>query len=246
MLRVLEKARSKCPIEISSTFCGAHSVPKGSTAAEVQLSSESTMSMSLSPGNQRCDRETAAGSFEAQGGRSPLTIFGNLADCPFYHRSNECGEYWRVLWKRRLWNPGFPKDPRGSWYVLISQADGILCVCDKCALCRFFLSHSFPSFPKEVSRVEPPLFQAGKAAGFRVNFHGDELNPLGGAEMGAAIQAEAISHLEEVAILMLSASWKMYQAFTMFYQSLKYVKILDKFSISQISPAGIQAMASSG
>ena len=93
MLRVLEKARSKCPIEISSTFCGAHSVPKGSTAAEVQLSSESTMSMSLSPGNQRCDRETAAGSFEAQGGRSPLTIFGNLADCPFYYRSNERGEY---------------------------------------------------------------------------------------------------------------------------------------------------------
>ena len=79
-------------------------------------------------------------------------------------------------------------------------------MCDKCALCRFFLSHSCPSFPKEVSRVEPPLFQAGKAAGFRVNFHGDELNPLGGAEMGAAIQAEAISHLEEVAILMLSAS----------------------------------------
>ena len=79
-----------------------------------------------------------------------------------------------------------------------------------------------------------------------MNFHGDELNPLGGAEMGAAIQAEAISHLEEVAILMLSASWTMYQAFTMFYQSSKYVKILDNFSISQISPAGIQAMASSG
>merc|ERR1712037_979525 len=54
------------------------------------------------------------------------------------------------------------------------------------------------------------ILKAGKAAGFRVNFHGDELNPLGGAEMGAAIQAEAISHLEE------------------------------------ISPAGIQAMASSG
>ena len=35
MLRVLEKARPKCAIEISSTFCGAHSVPKGSTAAEV-------------------------------------------------------------------------------------------------------------------------------------------------------------------------------------------------------------------
>ena len=40
--------------------------------------------------------------------------------------------------------------------------------------------------------------QAGKAAGLRVNFHGDELNPLGGAEMGAQVQAEAISHLEEV------------------------------------------------
>ena len=35
MLRVLEKARLKCAIEISSTFCGAHSVPKGSTAAQV-------------------------------------------------------------------------------------------------------------------------------------------------------------------------------------------------------------------
>ena len=229
MLRVLEKARSKCPIEISSTFCGAHSVPKGSTAAEVPLSSESTMSLSQ-PGNQRCDRETAAGSFEAQGGRSPLTIFGNLADCPFYHRSNECGEYWRVLWKRRLWNPGFSKHPRGSWYMFW-YLRLILCVCviyEGCALCRFFLSQNFQSFPRE-GRVEPPFFQAGKAAGFRVNFHGDELNPLGGAEMGAAIQAEAISHLEEVAILMLSASWKMYQAFTMFYQSLKYVKILDNF-----------------
>merc|ERR1719220_2531121 len=37
MLRVLEKARPKCPIEISSTFCGAHSVPKGSTAAEATI-----------------------------------------------------------------------------------------------------------------------------------------------------------------------------------------------------------------
>jgi len=32
MLRVLEKARSLVPIEISSTFCGAHSVPKGKSA----------------------------------------------------------------------------------------------------------------------------------------------------------------------------------------------------------------------
>ena len=28
MLRVLEQAKQNVPIEISSTFCGAHSVPK--------------------------------------------------------------------------------------------------------------------------------------------------------------------------------------------------------------------------
>ena len=28
MLRVLERAKKELPIEISSTFCGAHSVPK--------------------------------------------------------------------------------------------------------------------------------------------------------------------------------------------------------------------------
>ena len=28
MLRVIEKAKGELPIEISSTFCGAHSVPK--------------------------------------------------------------------------------------------------------------------------------------------------------------------------------------------------------------------------
>ncbi|XP_064097376.1 probable imidazolonepropionase [Macrobrachium nipponense] len=34
MLRVLEKARSFVPITVSSTFCGAHSVPRGLTAEE--------------------------------------------------------------------------------------------------------------------------------------------------------------------------------------------------------------------
>ena len=32
----------------------------------------------------------------------------------------------------------------------------------------------------------------------RLNFHGDELYPLGGAELGAELGARAISHLEEV------------------------------------------------
>ncbi|XP_031571789.1 probable imidazolonepropionase [Actinia tenebrosa] len=32
MLRVIERAKKELPIEISSTYCGAHSIPKGSTA----------------------------------------------------------------------------------------------------------------------------------------------------------------------------------------------------------------------
>ena len=92
MLRVLEKARSKCPIEISSTFCGAHSVPKGSTAAEVlpiNLIDSPFLRLTVNrsrndgcvyTGNHRCDRETAASSFEAERGRSPLQpFFGNKA-----------------------------------------------------------------------------------------------------------------------------------------------------------------------
>lgn len=34
MLRVIERAKKELPIEISSTFCGAHSVPKGSSPEE--------------------------------------------------------------------------------------------------------------------------------------------------------------------------------------------------------------------
>ena len=42
------------------------------------------------------------------------------------------------------------------------------------------------------------ILEAGRKAGLRLNFHGDELHPLGGSEMGAQLRAEAISHLEEV------------------------------------------------
>jgi len=131
MLRVLEKARCKCPIEISSTFCGAHSVPKGITAAEA-------------------------------------TIDVIKKQLPAVLKLREEGEM---------------------------NVENIDVFCEKGVF--------------EIQDSQR-ILEAGKAAGFRVNFHGDELNPLGGAEMGAAIQAEAISHLEE------------------------------------ISPAGIQAMASSG
>jgi len=119
MLTVLEKARSKCPIEISSTFCGAHSVPKGSTAAEA-------------------------------------TIDVIEKQMPAVLKLREKGEM---------------------------NVENIDVFCEKGV---FEVEHS------------QRILEAGKAAGFRVNFHGDELNPLGGAEMGAAIQAEAISHLEEI------------------------------------------------
>ncbi|KAK6176861.1 hypothetical protein SNE40_015079 [Patella caerulea] len=42
------------------------------------------------------------------------------------------------------------------------------------------------------------ILNAGKQIGLNINFHGDELNPLGSAEMGAEIGATAISHLEEI------------------------------------------------
>ena len=98
MLRVLEKARPKCAIEISSTFCGAHSVPKGSTAAQVcshhvYFYSKNTFlhpqgkhrdpgwfslynrleGNLIHSGDHRCDRETTPSSFEAEKGRSVLT-----------------------------------------------------------------------------------------------------------------------------------------------------------------------------
>lgn len=34
--------------------------------------------------------------------------------------------------------------------------------------------------------------------GFELNFHGDELNPMGCAEVGGDLGALAISHLEKV------------------------------------------------
>jgi len=42
------------------------------------------------------------------------------------------------------------------------------------------------------------ILEAGKALGFKVNFHADEIHPLGGAEMGASLGALAISHLEQI------------------------------------------------
>uniref|UniRef100_A0A0M3KG65 imidazolonepropionase n=1 Tax=Anisakis simplex TaxID=6269 RepID=A0A0M3KG65_ANISI len=42
------------------------------------------------------------------------------------------------------------------------------------------------------------ILEAGKKAGLAINFHAEELNQIGGAEMGAEIGARAMSHLEKV------------------------------------------------
>ena len=50
MLRVLEAARKLVPIEISSTFCGAHAVPRGGdveTATEDVITNQLTRVMEL-------------------------------------------------------------------------------------------------------------------------------------------------------------------------------------------------------
>lgn len=119
MLRVLERARKIVPIEISSTFCGGHAVPKGSNAEKATKDViENQLAQVL--------KENAAGTLNVEN----IDVF-----------------------------------------------------CEKGV------------FEIEDSRK---MLKAGQKAGLRVNFHGDELFPLGGAEMGAELKAEAISHLEEI------------------------------------------------
>ncbi|XP_023345291.1 probable imidazolonepropionase isoform X2 [Eurytemora carolleeae] len=119
MLKVLELARREVPIEISSTFCGAHSVPKGKSAAEATADVvENQLKAVLS--------------------------------------ANKSGEL---------------------------NVENIDVFCEKGV------------FEIEDSRT---IMMAGQREGLRLNFHGDELYPLGGAELGAKLGAQAISHLEEI------------------------------------------------
>nr|ACO14849.1 Probable imidazolonepropionase [Caligus clemensi] len=119
MLRVIENGRKKVPIEISSTYCGAHSVPKGTTAEEAT-------SDIISHQIPRIIKENMSGTLSV--------------------------ENTDVFCEKGVFN--------------VEQSKRIL--------------------------------EAGQQKGLTINFHGDELNPLGGAEMGASISARAISHLEEV------------------------------------------------
>ncbi|MGH0136897.1 UNVERIFIED_CONTAM: hypothetical protein FKN15_036739 [Acipenser sinensis] len=119
MLSVIERARKDLPIGISSTYCGAHSVPKGKTAAEA---TDDIIKVQL------------------------------------------------LKLKEKM--------SKGELHV-----DNIDVFCEKGV------------FDLESTRA---ILQAGKDMGLQINFHGDELHPMNSAELGAELEALAISHLEEV------------------------------------------------
>ena len=119
MLRVLEAARKLVPIEISSTFCGAHAVPRG---GDMEAATEDVINTQL----PQVMKEVEAGRLNVEN----IDVF-----------------------------------------------------CEKGVF--------------EIDQSKK-ILEAGRKAGLRLNFHGDELHPLGGSEMGAQLRAEAISHLEEV------------------------------------------------
>lgn len=122
MLRVIERARNdvRINIDISTTFCGAHAVPKGSSAEEAT-------------------RDV----IEKQ--------------IPRIAAEQEAGNL---------------------------RVDNIDVFCEKGV------------FSCDQSRR---ILEAGRErGGWKMNFHGDELNPIGGAEVGAELGAHGISHLEEI------------------------------------------------
>ncbi|XP_045602226.2 probable imidazolonepropionase [Procambarus clarkii] len=119
MLRVLEKARPLANLTISSSFCGAHSVPKELTAEEA----------------------------------TRRVVEDQL---PAVKAAMDAGEL---------------------------QVDSIDVFCEQGV------------FNVDQSRR---ILEAGQKEGLMINFHADELHPLKGAEMGASLGAEAISHLEEI------------------------------------------------
>ncbi|KAK6488101.1 putative imidazolonepropionase [Huso huso] len=119
MLSVIERARKDLLIGISSTYCGAHSVPKGKTAAEA---TDDIIKVQL------------------------------------------------LKLKEKM--------SKGELHV-----DNIDVFCEKGV------------FDLECTRA---ILQAGKDMGLQINFHGDELHPMNSAELGAELEALAISHLEEV------------------------------------------------
>uniref|UniRef100_A0AC35TRY4 Probable imidazolonepropionase n=1 Tax=Rhabditophanes sp. KR3021 TaxID=114890 RepID=A0AC35TRY4_9BILA len=130
MLQVLEEASQQLDIEISSTFCGAHAIPRGVSEKVQTREIVDNMIPTLV-------------SMKAQG---KLNILENID----------------VFCEKKV-------------------------------------------FELESSKE---ILVAGKNSGLRINFHADELTPLGGAEMGASINAHAMSHLEEISDEGISAMAK--------------------------------------
>jgi imidazolonepropionase len=119
MLRVLHEVNRVHPIDVVSNFCGAHSVPKGSTAAQAAADVIDVQLPALKLATQR-------------GVISP--------------------EFIDVFCEKGVFDT--PTSQR--------------------------------------------ILKAGQAAGLRVNFHGDELNPTASAELAGALDATACSHLEHI------------------------------------------------
>lgn len=120
MLQVIDKLAKEHPMEISSTFCGAHAIPEDSTEEKQKDDIIKIMIPALK------------------------------------HYKNE-----------------------GK----LPNLENIDVFCEKNV------------FELESSKE---ILIAGRDAGFNINFHADELFPLGGTEMGCEIGATAISHLEEI------------------------------------------------
>ena len=119
MLQVIEEAKSLQPVEISSTYCGAHSVPKGMTEVEAT-------------------RDVIENQIPAV---VDLMRSGKLS------------------------------------------VDSIDVFCEKGV------------YEVETSKQ---ILLAGQKHGLMLNFHAEELNYIGGVEMGVEIGATALSHLEEI------------------------------------------------
>lgn len=119
MLRVIERAKSMQPVDISSTYCGAHSVPKGMNELEAT--------------------------------HDVLT--------------NQIPAVVDAINKGEI------------------SVDSIDVFCEKGV------------YEVETSKQ---ILEAGKKNGMMINFHAEELNYIGGVEMGTDIGATAISHLEEI------------------------------------------------
>jgi len=119
MLRVINRAVNEHPIDIVSTYLGAHSVPKGSTAGEAT---------------------------------KDIIEF----QIPELVKRKKAGEI----------NPEF---------IDVFHEKGV--------------------FEYEDSRK---ILEAGKRAGFLINFHGDELNANHSAELAAKLGARSVTHCEEI------------------------------------------------